>query len=328
MWRSQRLMYGNNIKDWETRRSEVSSKRRKTFNDYNRDSLKTKNKINSRGVKKIIDTGTIYKITNTINGKIYVGQTTKTIEQRFIKHKGQIKDGSALHNAMLKYGVENFVIESIETNINKKDLNSREIYWIQKLHSCYLDYPNVGYNKLRGGSPSDSPIRAKLSKKEVCEIQELLANTDMSETEIAAKYNMTIYAISDINRGASWKDDSINYPIRHKETTICTYEMFIKVIKLLQLHVFSSSWIASQFNLAISTVSKINTGIYEKFKYPDNISFPIQPQRGKDKNVRMSSIDKLKLMKDMLTTKTTIKELSIKYNIIIIICKSYMPWNR
>lgn len=216
---------------------------------------------------------------------------------------------------MLKYGVENFVIELIETNINKKDLNSREIYWIQKLHSCYLDYPNVGYNKLRGGSPSDSPIRAKLSKKEVCEIQELLANTDMSETEIASKYNMTIYAISDINRGASWKDDSINYPIRHKETTICTYEMFIKVIKLLQLHVFSSSWIASQFNLAISTVSKINTGIYEKFKYPDNISFPIQPQRGKDKNVRMSSIDKLKLMKDMLTTKTTIKELSIKYNI-------------
>lgn len=53
MWRSQRLMYGNNIKDWETRRSEVSSKRRKTFNDYNRDSLKTKNKINSRGVKKL-----------------------------------------------------------------------------------------------------------------------------------------------------------------------------------------------------------------------------------------------------------------------------------
>lgn len=46
-------MYGNNIKDWETRRSEVSSKRRKTFNDYNRDSLKTKNKINSRGVKKL-----------------------------------------------------------------------------------------------------------------------------------------------------------------------------------------------------------------------------------------------------------------------------------
>ena len=57
--------------------------------------------------------GYIYKITNLINNKLYIGQTKKTIEERFkahIKVARQHKN-RYLYDAMNKYGYENFKIE-------------------------------------------------------------------------------------------------------------------------------------------------------------------------------------------------------------------------
>lgn len=60
--------------------------------------------------------GYIYKITNNINGKIYIGQTIGAIEKRFAEHKNAAKNGCryALHRVIRKYGIENFSIEEIE----------------------------------------------------------------------------------------------------------------------------------------------------------------------------------------------------------------------
>lgn len=68
--------------------------------------------------------GSIYKITNLINGKVYIGQTTQPIEKRFKSHC--YKDGcTKLYNAMKKYGKSNFSIELLES----KELNSeRELH--------------------------------------------------------------------------------------------------------------------------------------------------------------------------------------------------------
>ena len=51
----------------------------------------------------------IYKITNTVNGKIYVGQTVRTLEERKWQHINTAKNGhkNHLYNAMRKYGIEN-----------------------------------------------------------------------------------------------------------------------------------------------------------------------------------------------------------------------------
>lgn len=95
--------------------------------------------------------GKIYKITNKINGKIYVGQTTKTLEERFQKHcwgtteKDKYHLNMAIKKAIKKYGKENFTIELIE-EVETTKLDEREVYWI----SFYNSY-NKGYNRTLGG---------------------------------------------------------------------------------------------------------------------------------------------------------------------------------
>lgn len=91
----------------------------------------------------------IYKITNLINQKIYIGKTIKTIEERWNIHwqdsKKQNISNRPLYRAFHKYGKENFKIEILE-ECNLEDLNNREIYWIEKLGSF-----KYGYNATIGG---------------------------------------------------------------------------------------------------------------------------------------------------------------------------------
>lgn len=58
----------------------------------------------------------IYKITNTINNKVYIGETTRTINARWRQHKARAKDSQYteyLYRAIRKYGIENFTIEEL-----------------------------------------------------------------------------------------------------------------------------------------------------------------------------------------------------------------------
>lgn len=98
--------------------------------------------------------GYIYKITNNVNGKIYVGKTKDTINNRYKAHLKQAlknKDlnitSSRLYNAINKYGVENFSVEQIE-ECPYEILSEREIYWIDKLNTRDL---SIGYNLCKGG---------------------------------------------------------------------------------------------------------------------------------------------------------------------------------
>lgn len=93
----------------------------------------------------------IYKIICLINDKIYVGQTTQKLKNRWKSHKYfSRKRKSILYNAMRKYGIENFKIEELESCDTKEQLNEREIYWIKELNS---KKPN-GYNLTDGGEGS------------------------------------------------------------------------------------------------------------------------------------------------------------------------------
>ena len=104
--------------------------------------------------------GTIYKITNQINKKIYVGQTIGILSKRWREHCFQAKEGSKtyyLYQAMRKYGIENFDIEEIEECSNDK-LNERECYWIK----YYNSFGEGGYNLTPGGHGADTLKHAQI----------------------------------------------------------------------------------------------------------------------------------------------------------------------
>lgn len=102
----------------------------------------------------------IYKITNTVNEKIYIGKTKKFYGKTPFGIKNRLKchiqsafsdkrqnDCPKLYNAMRKYGKENFIIEELEVTTPDK-VDSREEYYINSYNSTS---DNIGYNIALGG---------------------------------------------------------------------------------------------------------------------------------------------------------------------------------
>lgn len=92
--------------------------------------------------------GYIYKVTNLINGKIYIGQTTLGFDERY--HGGiHSTHNKHLKRAIEKYGVDNFLVEKeYDHAMTKEDLDRLEIFYIKEFKSTD---PNFGYNKTTGG---------------------------------------------------------------------------------------------------------------------------------------------------------------------------------
>jgi len=107
----------------------------------------------------------IYKITNLITGKNYIDQTNSTVEDRYKVHKKSYKSGKChkLYNAMKKYGVDNFIVETIcETSTPNED----EQFYIKKYNSVKNGY-NISYggNCNRIYNEDDENIVLKLYNK-------------------------------------------------------------------------------------------------------------------------------------------------------------------
>lgn len=97
----------------------------------------------------------VYRIENKINGKFYIGKTSKTIDERWKRHKYDCnckKDNTRLYNALRKYGYENFEIYVFEMlNEDHPRLNDRERYWIEVLEP--------EYNMTKGGDGGNTGNR-------------------------------------------------------------------------------------------------------------------------------------------------------------------------
>lgn len=121
----------------------------------------------------------IYKITNIINGKSYIGQSLylKKRIRRHLSYKSH-KDNLALYKAFDKYGVDKFIIEILETidtekcdNI-KSELDILEIFYIKKYNS-YIS----GYNKTIGGDAGITGYKfTEEQRRKVSEHQKLCAH--------------------------------------------------------------------------------------------------------------------------------------------------------
>lgn len=94
------------------------------------------------------DTCTIYKLTNKINSKVYIGQTWGTLEKR-MRNGANYKNSTYLYGAIKKHGVENFEYTVLATCEDQETANRLETEFIQQYNS--LDH-DIGYNLKEGGS--------------------------------------------------------------------------------------------------------------------------------------------------------------------------------
>lgn len=122
----------------------------------------------------------IYKITNRINGKIYIGQTIKTVEHRWMLHCSEHSGCLALSSAIKKYGKESFVVEVIDKASSMAELNEKEIFWIK---NCGAMYP-AGYNLREGGENGgklSENTKSKISRANKGRVHTAQARKNMSE---------------------------------------------------------------------------------------------------------------------------------------------------
>jgi len=94
----------------------------------------------------------LYQIKNRINNKVYIGYTTKTIEERFTEHCKLSESGKGyyLHKAIRKYGRENFEIKVL--------VEDKRLDYIKELEKNYIE-KQEGYNIHRGGQGGDTLTR-------------------------------------------------------------------------------------------------------------------------------------------------------------------------
>lgn len=126
------------------------------------------------------ETFIIYKLTNTVNNKIYIGGTTESLDTRYHRHVIKALKGSEypLHKAIREYGEYAFERTIIEDCDSLEHMNEREDYWIATLSSTN---PEIGYNAKAGGGirlqTLESRIkignahRGKVSEKRVAVLQ-------------------------------------------------------------------------------------------------------------------------------------------------------------
>ena len=138
----------------------------------------------------------IYQITNNINGKIYVGKTTKNnIQERWKEHLKDYKkprcEKRPLYDAMNKYGSENFSIKELE-ECSLEELNDKEIYWIEKLGSF-----KYGYNATIGGDGKQT-----------------------ADYDLIIKYYNLYHNIAEVHRQLGYDYETIKSALLNKNITI------------------------------------------------------------------------------------------------------------
>lgn len=158
--------------------------------------------------------GIIYKITNKVNGKSYIGQTRYTLEFRWRQHLHK-KDNTYFHNAIRKYGSDNFQLEVLE-ECPYSSLNEREIFYIAKYNTL-----KDGYNLTLGGSGN----RRLLLDNSYSEIEELYLS-GFSSNKIATLYNVDKASIVKILKqlGVKIRTNSLNINKQEFEELVRDYQ--------------------------------------------------------------------------------------------------------
>jgi group I intron endonuclease len=106
----------------------------------------------------------VYKITNLINGKIYVGQR----KRNYLGDENYLGSGKLIMNSVKKNGKENFRKEIICECCNQEEMNKMETFWIQELkaHDRNIGY-NISKTNFGGDIFTNNPEKEKIREKKI-----------------------------------------------------------------------------------------------------------------------------------------------------------------
>jgi group I intron endonuclease len=240
----------------------------------------------------------IYKVTNLVNGKVYIGLTTQTLTKRKNNHLCEafsLESDYVFHRALRKYGKENFSWEVIDNANTLEELKEKEKYWILYYNSYIHSDNSNGYNMTIGGEGnnglklsdetkkklselhkgkkaseeskkklseafrgSNHPL-SKLTEDDVLVIKELIKN-GVSQTEIAKNFNIERSAIYAIKSGQNWSHVGENISnIETNGNAKLTYDDVVEIKNLLSKGVKQTE-ISEMFNITQGAVSFIKRG--------------------------------------------------------------------
>ena len=215
----------------------------------------------------------IYKITNIINNKIYIGQTRKTTNQRWSEHISAANANPdsqdynyLLHKAIRKYGSNNFLVETIEEIEKEELLSDREQYWINFYNSCILEEESNGYNMTYGGEG-----RSYINKQKVFEMWE----EGKGSLEISKTTGHGIVSVKNILRTYNNYNKEIDFA-RNTGTPVYCYNGNGKLLNKYP----SIAYAAKQVGIDASIISKCCNGIKKSgagffWSYSDKEKFEI-----------------------------------------------------
>lgn len=219
----------------------------------------------------------IYCYTNLINNKKYIGQTNN-LKRRIKQHKddsftnyNEARYNQLIHQAIRKYGLDNFKIDILEDSIPIELIDKKEKYYIREYNTMV---PN-GYNLTEGGMANKTaPVPSKYENVFTLIVKELQGEKSLKE--IAKHFNMSYSYLSDINNGTRLFHENIIYPIR-KSSNSPSKEDYQIIIDMIENTNLSCAKIAQQLNLSAATVRKVNNGQIKKMinLFPEK-TFPLR----------------------------------------------------
>ena len=158
--------------------------------------------------------GTIYKITNILNGKSYIGLTTQPVLKRFRAHcwgKGGRSEIMPIRMAIKKYGKHNFALEEIYTAFTLDELNKAEKHFIQELNTLSPS----GYNLCSGGEGSagnTKDIKAKIAKSIKIKMAKKVVALNM-----ITKEEIGFDSMAEASKHLKVKQGDISFICKHKK---------------------------------------------------------------------------------------------------------------
>lgn len=181
--------------------------------------------------------GYIYKITNKVNNKVYIGQTSRNIRERYHEHLRCSETSSSnqpLYNAMKKYGKEAFevtLVEMCDANL----LDDREIFYINQYDSY-----NNGYNATIGGEGRPTTDYEKLAESFIASDESLTVyakENNIKDTTIRCALKLTGRLEEYKTRHPEYnaRDNAVMVEMLDKETgkLVEVFESISKALKFL-----------------------------------------------------------------------------------------------